>query len=118
MREDSTSFKMIKPISRVELLALPEKHRKECIANAVQPIYDIVRNAATMGELYYFHIINEPYKRTSTTGEVTPYIPTPEDIAEGLQFAFPDCKVEVASDWVNIRPGVCQYRKGIRIDWS
>lgn len=118
MREDTTSFKMQfnQIISRAELQAVPAKRRLEAIRNFIEnhQIYSAVYNAAAAGNTSYLYGI--PVYRSN--GGPLAYEVTPDDLVEGLRVKFPDCKVEFSEEWVDVRPGVREHRKGIKIDWS
>ena len=112
----------IVPMSRTELQGLPEKRRRDAIAMAVTNLQGQVIEAATSGKL--FHIVDiGPYTkaratRNAFTSSHQQYIPTNEDLVEGFQTKFPDCKVEYTETWEDVRPSVRQQKSGILVDWS
>jgi hypothetical protein len=46
------------------------------------------------------------------------YVVTPDDLIEGLRVKFPGCDISHSEEWIDVRPGVREHRKGILIDWS
>jgi hypothetical protein len=116
----AVSYKMqfTKTFSRADLQAIPAKRRLEAIQGYVEnyQIYQSVYNAAAAGKTSYLHVI----PKTGSMGSCypPPYIVTPDDIVEGLRAKFPDCDVVHSEEWVDVRPGVREHRKGILIDWS
>jgi hypothetical protein len=120
MREDTTSFKMQfnRTMSRDELLAIPAKRRLEAIESyIINLVWWPVQHAAAAGKTSYLYVIPADH---STMGRTypPPYIVTPDDIVEGLRAKFPGCDVVHSEEWVDVRPGVREHRKGILIDWS
>jgi hypothetical protein len=106
-------------ISRTELQAVPVKRRLEAIRNYIENnnIYQAVYNAAATGKTSHLYII--PANSSGTV--IRPgaaYEVTPDDLVEGLRAKFPGCDVVHSEEWVDVRPGVREHRKGILIDWS
>lgn len=121
MREDSISYKMQfqRTISRADLQAIPAKRRLEAIQTYIEnyQIYQAVCNAAATGKTSYLYAI----LANSSPAVIRPgggYEVTPDDIVEGLRVKFPGCDVVHSEEWVDVRPGVREHRKGILIDWS
>jgi hypothetical protein len=102
-------------LSRAQLQDLPAKRRRQAIVNYCDGLYHPVHEAATLGKTSYLHT---PNNRGTANCHPPPYIPTPEDILEGLKLKFPDCTVTLFNDWVDVRPGVREQRTGYLIDWS
>ena len=46
------------------------------------------------------------------------YVPTNEDIAEGLLRKFPDCDVTISEVWVDIRPGARELQTRVTVSWK
>ncbi len=103
-------------LSRAQLQDLPAKRRRQAIVNYCDQLYGPVNEAATLGKTSYLHTPNT--RGGSMQCHPPPYIPTPEDIVEGLKLKFPDCTITVFDDWVDVRPGVRERRTGYLIDWS
>lgn len=102
--------------SRAQLQDLPDKRRRQAIVQYCDQIQGGVYEAATFGKTSYLHT---PTNNRSGAGcYPAPYIPTPEDIVEGLKLKFPECTITLFDDWVDVRPGVRERRTGYLIDWS
>lgn len=102
-------------LSRAQLQDAPDKRRRQAIVNYCDQLYQPVLEAANLGKTSYLHT---PLKGTTAGCYPHSYIPTPEDIMEGLNLKFPDCKITLFDDWVDVRPGVRERRTGYLIDWS
>lgn len=106
--------------SRDYLRTLPEKRRRDAIEQAVQGLYSQVIQAATSGKM--FHIIDighiEKMRTVRPHCHPPPYIPTNDELVEGFKAKFPDCHVEYAEIWEDVRPGVREQKSGILVDWS
>jgi|688.fasta_scaffold1201772_2 hypothetical protein len=103
-------------LSRAQLQDLPAKRRRQAIVTYCDALYQPVYQAATLGKTSYLHVLTPAMAVAGT--KPTHYIPTPEDILEGLTLKFPDCKISLFDDWVDVRPGVREQRSGILVDWS
>jgi hypothetical protein len=103
--------------TRAQLHDLPAKRRRQAIVAYCDQLDRPVYQAASEGKTSYLHI---PAAHSGITARQhpPPYIPTPEDILEGLKLKFPDCTIGLFDDWVDVRPGVRERRSGILIDWS
>ena len=116
------TFKMqfTNTLSRAQLQDLPDKRRRQAIVNYCDQLYGPVHDAAATGKSSYLHTLQNMDARSSFGGRSTPghYVPTPEDIMEGLKLKFPDCDITLFDDWVDVRPGVREQRKGILISWA
>ena len=107
------------PMSREQLKDLPEKRRKDAIANAVNSVFMQVTTDATEGKAFCIVNIND-VTRDQVGFRTSParYIPNVFDMVEGLRAKFPDCKVEYTEMWEDTQPGLRQQKKGILVDWS
>ncbi len=107
--------------TREYLQDLPEKCRRDAIRQAMATLQTQVVNAATEGKTCCIVDISHFIRlRNSNLSGIhpKPYIPTIEDLVEGLDETFPDSKVEYVEKWEDIRPGVREQKKGILVDWS
>jgi hypothetical protein len=106
-------------LSRAQLQDAPDKRRRQAIVNYCDQLHNLVHEAATYGKSSYLHTLQNTDARSSFV-KSSPgiYIPTPEDIMEGLKLKFPDCDITLFDDWVDVRPGVREQRKGILISWA
>ncbi len=102
--------------TRAQLQDLPAKRRREAIANAVNNVYQQVISAATEGKVFCIVDISQVIRKPMGCHAI--YVPNSNDMAEGLQAAFPDCKVEYTETWEDTQPGIRQQKKGILVDWS
>jgi hypothetical protein len=102
-------------LSRAQLQDLPAKRRRDAIIAFCDQLHWAVNEAATLGKTSYLHT---PNNRGTSGCHPPPYIPTPEDIMEGLKLKFPDCTITLFDDWVDVRSGVRERRTGYLIDWS
>jgi hypothetical protein len=103
--------------SREYLLDLPAKRRRDAISSTVFHMQSGVIEAAKLGNTS--HLIQLDASRNPIARSYPPpYIPTADDLIEGFRNKFPDCRVEYAEIWEEVRPGVRQQKKGILIDWS
>ena len=109
-------MEFVNTLSRAQLHDLPAKRRRQAIVNYCDQLYGPVYQAASEGKTSYLHTLNT--RETGIRYSPTQYIPTPEDILEGLKLKFPDCAISLFDDWVDVRPGVRERRGGILIDWS
>jgi hypothetical protein len=103
-------------LSRAQLQDLPAKRRRQAIVAYCDQLHGAVNEAATLGKTSYLHTPNT--RGGSMQCHPPPYIPTPEDIVEGLKLKFPDCAITLFNDWVDVRPGIREQRSGYLIDWS
>ena len=117
-RTTNFTFKMqfSHTLSREDLQAIPAKRRIEAITRYVDQLYNEIYNAAAAGKSSYLHkcVPNQSFGKTYPPQ----YIPTTEDIIEGLKAKYPGCSVSYVEEWVDVRPGVKEQRSGIKIDWS
>ena len=106
--------------SRNYLRDLPEKRRRDAIEQAVQGLHNQVIHAATYGKMFHVVDIGHIVKCRSINyrDQSQPYIPTNDDLVEGFKAKFPDCRVEYAEMWEDVRPGVREQKIGILVDWS
>jgi hypothetical protein len=102
-------------LSRTQLQDVPAKRRRDAIMAYCDSLHHPVIEAAKLGKTSYLHT---PSKGLTTGCYPPPYIPTPEDILEGLKLKFPDCDITLFDDWVDVRPGVRERQTGYLIDWS
>ena len=105
--------------SREMLRSIPEQKRQTAINNLIQNQYHAsIINEATSGSLTCILDL-EPYlERVSRkTPQSTEYVPTIEDIVEGLKQKYPGCLVTYVEGWVT-SSGVKHFRKRILVDWS
>ena len=106
-------------LSRAQLQDLPDKRRRQAIVDYCDRLYGPVHEAATSGKSSYLHVLQTTDARSSfVKSNPGIYFPTPEEIIEGLKLKFPGCGVTLFDDWVDVRPGVREQRKGIIIVWS
>ena len=108
---------LIVPITREYLLSLPDKIRWEAIAQAIQTLSPQVTHAASCGKTYTLIPI-PTYCNSGVKSYPPQYIPTVTDLVQGFKLKFPDCHVEYTETWEDVRPGVKEQKKGIKIDWS
>lgn len=108
--------------TRAQLQDLPEKRRRDAIRNAMPALRQQVIAAATEGTTFHIVDISQFTKFQNGGFKVhshpKPYIPTVEDLVEGVKATFPDCRVEYTEMWEDVRPGVREQKKGILVDWS
>lgn len=107
--------------TREQLQDLPDKRRRDAIRNVMPSLRQQVVTAATEGKtscivdlIQFTRLLNSNFSGISPK----PYIPTFEDLYEGLVATFPDCKVEYTEKWEDVRPGVREQKEGILVDWS
>jgi hypothetical protein len=103
--------------SRDDLQAIPAKRRLEAIRSHIDHTLSMtVQQVAAAGKTSYLYVI------PSTSGMPKSYPPayvvTPDDLIEGLRVKFPGCDISHSEEWIDVRPGVREHRKGILIDWS
>lgn len=108
--------------TRAQLQDLPEKRRRDAIRNAMPSLRQQVVAAATEGKTSCIvdisHFVKLQNGGFGVHSHPKPYIPTVEDLVEGLDETFPDSKVEYTETWTDVRPGVREQKKGILVDWS
>jgi hypothetical protein len=105
--------------SREELQALPEKHRLDAIARAVEQFHFGIISTAQAGKKNYLVDMKHMPRNQSGVRTFPPeYIPTADDMLEGFKKKFPGCDVTYTEVWEETNPGVKTQKKGILIDWS
>lgn len=116
---DKMNFKQT--FSREFMRGAYEKHctttRLHSIQTFVQQVSGQIVQSATIGKTQ--HIIELRNER-QTGWRDSQYIPTNEDLIEGLHLMFPDCTVEYREVWEPSPRNLDQMNKksGIIIDWS
>lgn len=113
-------FVMNPVFSREMLRSIPEQNRQMAINILINNQYHMsIINAATAGSLTCILDLGPYLERLSRkTPQSLEYVPTIEDIVEGLKQKYPGCLVTYAEDWVETTPGVRQLKKHILVDWS
>lgn len=105
--------------SREQLQALPEKHRLDAIARAVEQFHHAIISTAKSGIRFYLvDMKHMPRNQSGVKSFPAEYIPTVDDMVEGFKSKFPECDVTYTEIWEEVRPGVKEQKKGILIDWS
>lgn len=106
--------------SRDYLRSLPEQRRRDAITQTVRSFEGQIIQAANFGKTS--HLVDlkqyDKMRKSGVSCNPPPYIPSNEDLLEGFKIMFPDCRVEYAETWEDVRPGVREQKKGILIDWS
>jgi hypothetical protein len=103
--------------SRDDLQAIPANRRLKAIQSYIdRHVFLSVQHAATAGKSSYLFVI--PHEACVGSTYPPPYDVTPDDIVEGLKERFPGCDISHSEEWIDVRPGVREHRKGILIDWS
>jgi hypothetical protein len=109
------TFKMNQTFSRADLQTLPAKHRAEMVANIVNnQVHEILSLARNGSTSYLF----KSFTHDRNSGVKYQFTPTTEELVEGFKTKFPGCSVEYTETWEEVRPGVKEQRRGIKIDWS
>ena len=115
-----SSFSMNPVFSRETLRSIPEQNRKSAINSLIANQYhNTIIIAATAGSLTCILDL-EPYlhRVSQQTPQPNEYVPTIEDIVEGLKQKYPGCLVTYVEGWAETSPGVKHFRKRILVDWS
>ncbi len=108
-------FTPTQTFSRTDLQNLPAKHRAEIVANIVNnQVHEILALARNGSTSYLF----KSFTHDRNTGLKYQNTPTTEELVEGFKTKFPGCTVEYTETWEEVRPGVREQRRGIKIDWS
>jgi hypothetical protein len=108
-------------MSRSQLQAVPAQRRLAAIEDYIsRHIYQAVYGTAASGKSSYLYPLPKTTEKQRQINTPSPleYVVTPNDMMEGLQTTFPDCKIAYSEEWVDVRPGVRELRTGILIDWS
>ncbi len=102
--------------SRDDLQAIPAKRRLEAIRSHIDHTLSMtVQQVAATGKTSYLYVIPSS---SGIGGCRSAYVVTPDDLIEGLRVKFPGCEISHSEEWIDVRPGVREHRKGILIDWS
>ena len=104
--------------SRAKLQGIPAERRRQAIVNHVEWMHQQVIDAAAMGKTSYIHSYAPQLVASARCTAPGQYVPTKDDIIEGLKVKFPDCDVSYVEEWVDVRHGVREQKVGIKIDWS
>lgn len=104
-----------KTYSREHLQALYRKSCLETIKQQVETMSNVVLQTAVQGQKTSHMFVITKNTRPVCIGY---YIPTPDDLVDGLKQMFPDCDVTLKDEWIDVRPGVREQRTGIVVDWS
>ena len=100
--------------SRAELQSLPAKHRAEMATNIVnQHINEILTTAKSGGTSYLF----KSFSHAHNTG-LKQFPSTTDELVEAFKNKFPGCNVEYMETWEEVRTGVKEQKRVIKIDWS
>ena len=113
------TFKMqfTQTYSRAKLQGIPAERRLQAIANHVEWMQQQVIDSAAIGKSSYLHTY-PPKGATARCCTPGHYVPTRDDIIEGLKIKFPDCDISYVEEWIDVCPGHREQRSGIKIDWS
>ena len=104
--------------SREMLRSIPEQNRQLTISTVVNQYHNNIITAATAGSLTCILDLGPYLERVSQkTPQPLEYVPTTEDIVEGLKQKYPGCLVTYVEGWVT-SSGVKHFRKRILVDWS
>ena len=102
------------------LNSLPALKRAEEIGKFVDWIVHRIVNAAEHGYTA-FRYEESVYQGHFLKGRaLTPFDlnPTMLELAIVFQTRFPDSRIDIQDDWVDVRPGVREQKRGILIDWT
>jgi hypothetical protein len=101
--------------SREDLQTLPAKHRAELVAAIINNhVHQILATAKTGSTFYMFRNFTHEHN----TGLRYQIVPTSDELVEAFKTKFPGCSVDYTEAWEEVRPGVKEQRRSIKIDWS
>lgn len=115
-----SSFSMNPIFSREMLRSLPEQNRQMAINILINNQYhESIVSAANSGSLTCILDL-EPYlhRVSQQNPQSLDYVPTIEDIVEGLKQKYPGCFITYTEGWAETSPGVKHFRKRVLVDWS
>jgi hypothetical protein len=101
------------------LNSLPALKQAEAVAAFVSRVAGKIIDAATKG--YTAYVYEEKHYANFSNNPLGPHLlrrPSLEELAVAFQAQFPDCKIEIQDNWVDVRPGVREQRSQILIDWT
>lgn len=101
------------------LNSLPALKQAEGVGAFVNRVAGKILDAATKGNTSFVYQ-EKQYKDYLNygMGPMPLRQPTLEELAIAFRDQFPDCKIEVQDNWVDVRPGVREHRPQILIDWT
>ena len=100
---------------RSYLQNLRAKRRAENVANIINNhVQQIFSMAITRSTSYVFR----SFTHHSHSGAPYGFDPTPDELVDAFKTKFPGCSVDYTEAWEEVRPGVKEQRRSIKIDWS
>ncbi len=101
--------------SREYLQDLPAKYRADHVANIINTHVNQILSAARNGSTSY---VFRSFTHDPNSGLKYSIIPTPDELVAMFKAKFPHCHVEYTEIWEEVRLGVKEQRRMIKIDWS
>lgn len=104
--------------SRAYLQALPEATLAERMDDFVRLFQGQILTRAKSGFTSAFIDIDISQLNPGSCRATQLRDATEQDVVAAFQRRFPDCDVRYAEEWIEIRPNVKEFKKGILVDWS
>lgn len=92
-----------------------EQQRIQAITRCVEQVCGQVLQSANIGKTQHTIEMND-----RSAVQISPYIPSTQELIDAFRLKFPDCRVEYGETWEPSprNPNQMNKKSGIIIDWS